>query len=137
MIIVFHTLSTDMLLAKQASAIGATTLAADRREPEHLSAAIKAILIGNRGCTPSATRAIETTSPPVLTQRECEVLALLAGGCRMKEVGYRLGISYRTVTFHKYRAMRKMGVQSDADLMRFVFRQNILGNVAAAAVHRI
>src|SRR5262249_18317532 len=37
-----------------------------------------------------------------LSNRQYEVLALLAAGHPMKEIAYRLGIAYRTVAFHKY-----------------------------------
>jgi DNA-binding CsgD family transcriptional regulator len=64
-----------------------------------------------------------------LTRREYQVLALLAAGYPMKQIAYRLGITYRTVTFHKYRAMQRLAVRSNAGLLSFALRNNILESV--------
>jgi DNA-binding CsgD family transcriptional regulator len=52
-----------------------------------------------------------------LTGREYEVLALLAAGYPMKQIACRLGITYRTVTFHKYRMMERLGIRTNAGLI--------------------
>jgi DNA-binding CsgD family transcriptional regulator len=76
---------------------------------------------------------------PELTGREHEVLALLAVGYPMKQVAYRLGITYRTVTFHKYRMMQRLGIKTNAGLVHYALRNGILetgeptANLAAAA----
>jgi len=64
-----------------------------------------------------------------LSRREYEVLALLAAGYPMKQVAYRLGITYRTVTFHKYRAMQRLAVRNNAGLLSYALRNNILESV--------
>jgi DNA-binding NarL/FixJ family response regulator len=64
-----------------------------------------------------------------LTEREYEVLALLAAGQPMKRVAHRLGITYRTVTFHKYRMMEKLGITTNAGLMNYALRRNITSAV--------
>lgn len=53
-----------------------------------------------------------------LTQREHEVMALLAAGNTSKEIGRALGISDRTVEVHRARVMEKMGAHSIAELVR-------------------
>lgn len=54
-----------------------------------------------------------------LTPREREVAAhLTAGGRTSKEIGKALGISHRTVEFHRARLMRKYGAASLSDLVR-------------------
>lgn len=74
----------------------------------------------------------EQASSRNLTERESEVLALLAGGYRMKEIAYRLGVTYRTITFHKYQIMKKFGIHTDAALVGVALHRNILDNEAAA-----
>jgi DNA-binding NarL/FixJ family response regulator len=66
-----------------------------------------------------------------LTEREYEVLALLAAGQPMKRVAHRLGITYRTVTFHKYRMMEKLGITTNAGLMNYALRRNITSTAAS------
>jgi FixJ family two-component response regulator len=56
----------------------------------------------------------------LLTPREREVLALVAGGASNKEAGRRLGISPRTVEVHRARIMEKIGARNAADLVRIV-----------------
>ena len=61
-----------------------------------------------------------------LTERQREVLQLLAEGKSMKEVGNTLNMTIRTVAFHKYRMMERLGANSNADLVRFAVRNNIV-----------
>ncbi len=60
--------------------------------------------------------------PPVLTQREREVVQLLAEGKSNKEVAGRLGISARTAEGHRSEVMRKLKLGSLAELIRFAIR---------------
>ena len=71
-------------------------------------------------------RAKEPMLSQDLTSREYEVLSLLAVGYPMKQIAYRLGITYRTVTFHKYRMMQRLGVNTNAGLMHYALRNDIL-----------
>ncbi len=62
---------------------------------------------------------------PTLTERQQEVLALLVQGNTMKEVAALLKITQRTVAFHKYRIMERLGVSSNAELIRYAIRRRI------------
>ncbi len=44
----------------------------------------------------------------------------------MKKVGALLFVAPRTVAFHKYRMMDKLGLTSNAELMQFAINNNIL-----------
>ena len=61
-----------------------------------------------------------------LTERQREVLQLLAEGKVMKEVGSILNMSTRTVAFHKYRIMEALGAKSGADLVKYAIRNHII-----------
>lgn len=61
-----------------------------------------------------------------LTAREREVLQLTAEECTATEIAARLGISPRTVESHRMAFMRKLGLHSQADLIRYAIRQGIL-----------
>lgn len=54
-----------------------------------------------------------------LSRREREVMELVAGGLANKQIADRLGISERTVEIHRGRVMKKLGVRSAAELVRF------------------
>jgi DNA-binding NarL/FixJ family response regulator len=61
-----------------------------------------------------------------LTARQREVLQLLAKGKRMKEVGILLKVTPRTVAYHKYRMMDVLGIDSNAELLRYPLRNDIV-----------
>ena len=65
-------------------------------------------------------RSIDFPGQSLLTPREREVLAEIAGGASNKEAGRRLGISPRTVEVHRARIMDKIGARNAADLVRIV-----------------
>ncbi len=62
---------------------------------------------------------------PTLTERQLEVLALLAKGNTMREVATILKITPRTVAFHKYRIMSALNISSNAELIRYAVRRRI------------
>jgi DNA-binding NarL/FixJ family response regulator len=79
-------------------------------------------------------------SSPELTVREREVLALLATGHAMKVIAHRLGITYRTVAFHKYKMMQRLGIRTNAGLTTYALRSGAVGpshpmGVAAPGQH--
>ena len=51
----------------------------------------------------------------MLTDRECEVLLLLAEGCSYGQIASRLGISVHTVSTHLKNCYRKLGVRRATD----------------------
>jgi DNA-binding NarL/FixJ family response regulator len=61
-----------------------------------------------------------------LTQRQRQVLQLLAEGRSMKEAATVLDIAVRTIAFHKYRIMEDFGLKTNADLVRFAIRQHLI-----------
>ena len=61
-----------------------------------------------------------------LTQRQRQVLQLLAEGHSMKEAAAVLDIAVRTIAFHKYRIMEDFGLKTNADLVRFALREHII-----------
>lgn len=61
-----------------------------------------------------------------LTQREREVLRLIARGRSTKEVGGDLNVSEKTVATHRSSIMRKLGLSSIADLTRCAIREGLV-----------
>ena len=62
----------------------------------------------------------------LLTTREREVLHLAAEGHTNAEIAARLGISPRTVETHRANLMRKLGLESQTDLIRYALRRGIV-----------
>jgi FixJ family two-component response regulator len=66
-----------------------------------------------------------------LTLREREVLELFAAGNTNKEAGRQLGISPRTIEYHRANIMKKLGAKNATDLVRIVM--NAVPQAAAAS----
>ena len=60
-----------------------------------------------------------------LTNRERQVLKLLAEGNTTKEIGYILGVSVKTVETHRLNIRDRLGIESLAELTKFAIREGI------------
>lgn len=106
----------------------------------HLAAAVKAILEGRHYFSsqvsevlfesfqkkglPHASPAEQSTSKP--SNREREIIQLLAEGKSNKEVAASLGISVKTAETHRAAVMRKLGIHSIGELVRYAIRNHII-----------
>ncbi len=98
--------------------------------------AVRAVVAGKRYLSPPLSdRVIEayaqqaqpaTDAYETLTTREREVLHLAAEGHKNVEIASRLGISNRTVETHRANLMRKLNLQSHADLVRYAIRRGLV-----------
>ena len=61
-----------------------------------------------------------------LTERERQVLALIADGKSTKEAAVRLGISYKTADSHRSRILEKLGVHETASMVRVAIRAGLI-----------
>jgi DNA-binding NarL/FixJ family response regulator len=99
-----------------------------------LQKAILEVLRGHSYVTPSIAQKLMDEfirDPRVerskqLTQRQRQVLQLLAEGRSMKEAAAVLDIAARTIAFHKYRIMEDFGLKTNADLVRFAIREHLI-----------
>lgn len=98
--------SAELLSAIRAVAAGQTYL-----DPAITGKVINS-LIGGRGVRGASANTN-------LTERETEVLRLIAVGYINKEVAARLSLSVKTVEAHKARGMEKLGMKSRVDLVRY------------------
>jgi DNA-binding NarL/FixJ family response regulator len=62
----------------------------------------------------------------MLTDRESEVLILIAGGNSTKEIAYQLGIGFRTADSHRFHLMMKLNLHKAADLTRYAIRTGLI-----------
>jgi DNA-binding NarL/FixJ family response regulator len=69
---------------------------------------------------------LDDKSADSLTQRQRQVLQLLAEGKSMKQAGSILGITARTVAFHKYRMMEQLKITTSAELIRVAFQGHVV-----------
>ena len=98
--------------ALEAGAIGYTLKDGD---PQELERVVRVAADGDFPIAPKAARLLlaansSSTAGPNLSQRERDVLALVADGCPNKEIARRLWITERTVKGHLTRIFREIGV---------------------------
>lgn len=101
---------------------------------DDLVRAIQLIVGGNKYISRSlADRLIEeiqrdTNKPPheTLSDREYEVMALIAAGKSMKEVGAALSLSKSTVSTYRQRVFEKLNVKSNAEITRYALHHGLV-----------
>lgn len=112
----------------RAGAAGYVTKSSD---PATLLAAIRKVAMGGRFIDPCLVEAIvfgtPEDAPPhaILSDREYEVLQLLARGLSLAEIGSKLFVSAKTVSTHKARMMQKLDINNNADLVRYALRHGM------------
>ena len=90
-----------------------------RRQP-YFSAQVSETVL--EGFLRSGRQATIATAAPRLTAREREIMQLLAEGHRNKQIAQDLGISIKTVETHRTTLMRKIGIKSIVELVRYAVR---------------
>jgi DNA-binding NarL/FixJ family response regulator len=100
---------------------------------QDLAAAIHAVVAGGTFFSPAIQQQMAELMRDgarqglqVLTDREREVLALIARGQSTKEIAASLDIGQRTVETHRANLMRKLGVKSVALLTQVALREGIV-----------
>src|SRR5262252_5796893 len=140
--LLFLTVSEDPDVAAEAIRRGAAGYLLKKSASAELFEALRAVLRGRTYVTPAIAK--EPTAVFVSTAkragparnlglRQREVLQLLAEGKSMKEAADVLGVTPRTIAFHKYTMMEQLGLKSGAELVQHAVK---LGLVARAAAVR-
>lgn len=129
-IIVFTGLTATGLLSELVAA-GVDGLFMKRGDPAHLEDGIRLILRGAKVISPEVLELLEDKESNIeLTDRERQILSLIATGCSNKEIAERLGVSLKTVDNHRTNLMRKLDVHSVAELLSYALREGLLDTAA-------
>lgn len=134
--VIFLTMHRDVVYAQRALEAGACGFVLKHSAPEELIMAVRAALDGRIFITPllagellEATRRGRqqpTDQLASLTLRQREILRLLAEGLSAKRIAAKLGISHRTVEFHKYRMMESLGAKTNAEVIQFAIKHGLV-----------
>ncbi len=85
-------------------------------QPSITSALVNALAESAKASQPS----------PMLTDREIQIVQLIAEGLINREIADRLGISVKTVDTHRSNIMEKLGVHNTAELIKYAIRAGIV-----------
>jgi DNA-binding NarL/FixJ family response regulator len=133
--IVYLTMNHDMGVAAEAFRSGASGYLLKTSAAAELAIAVREVLKGKPYISPRVTNDVEGffletrvshIGQEKLTNRQREVLQLLAEGKSMKEVAYILKLTSRTVAFHKYKIMEVLRIRTNAELFQYAMREHII-----------
>jgi DNA-binding NarL/FixJ family response regulator len=130
--ILFLTMNEDPDMVAEAFRAGASGYLLKRSAASELVTAIKEIMQHRSYVTPLVTESlVDSMLRPrepadSLTNRQREVVQLVAEGRSIKEVATILDIAPRTVAFHKYRIMEQLRLKTTAALIQYAVKHNII-----------
>jgi len=113
------------VLKQSASAVLLTAIRAVASGQTFLDPAVTGKVVGSYVAKSASKAAVPQNEP---SEREREVLRMIAWGYSNKEIAARLDLSVKTVEAHKANAMRKLGMRSRIDIVRYAILQGWLQN---------
>ena len=118
--VVLLTMHADATHARQALEAGARGYVLKSAVFDELMRAFSSALEGDVFVTPSvAVKALRGASRPALTERELQILALIADGKTSRVIARKLGITVRTVETHRANMRAKLDVDNATALVRY------------------
>jgi DNA-binding NarL/FixJ family response regulator len=135
------TLHEERAYLKQALNVGISGYVLKRSAAETLVQAIRAVVVGGlyvdpaiasrmfNGGSDGATRQRRNVTLPELTDREAEVLKLVALGFTNKEIAHQLDLSVKSIETFKARGTEKLELRSRAELVRYACAQGWLADI--------
>jgi DNA-binding NarL/FixJ family response regulator len=115
---------------QRAIASGANGYLMKQAAPKELQHAVEALFATGSYFSAGVARLlmerVETSADDGLTDRQTEILVLLASGKTSKEIAYQLGLSPKTVDVHRARIMERLAVRDVASLTRYAVRRGLV-----------
>lgn len=114
-------------------AAGALGYVLPRAMPRELFSAIRAAAYGRRYIDPNLNEELfellahrATGGTKILSQREQQVIQMLAYGHTLKEIASRLNISRKSIETYRARSREKLGLRTRADIVRYALQTGML-----------
>lgn len=131
--VVLLTMHTEDHLILESLRAGVTGYVLKTRAAEELIQAIRAVARGDMHLTPGISRTVvqaflskEDVPARIISDRERQVLQLVAEGKTTKEVAVMLGISIKTAESHRSNLMEKLDIHETAGLVRYAIKTGII-----------
>jgi DNA-binding NarL/FixJ family response regulator len=120
--------------AMRALRAGAAGYVTKETAPQELCRAVRKILSGGKYVSPdlaekladNLARGANRAPHELLSNRELQVLKLIAAGKSVKEIGVELHLSEKTISTYRTRILDKMNLQSSAELMRYALKAKLV-----------
>jgi DNA-binding NarL/FixJ family response regulator len=132
--ILILTMHSEQQYAVRALKAGASGFLTKEAAADQLVAAIRKIAGGGAYVSPETAERLVLDAAPraeaaphtLLSDREFQVLQMIAGGKTVGEIAKKLSLSVKTVSTHKTRILRKMGLANQAELIRYALEHKLL-----------
>ncbi len=135
--IVFLSMHSNAIYIRKAFEVGASAYVVKSGAAEELLTAIGAAIKGQSYASRSVGRDVRVSlqdrslqakrSAIGLTNRQRQILQLIAEGKQNKEIAEILDVSVKTVEFHRSSLMTKLGAHTVAELTRFAIQEGLVG----------
>lgn len=125
---------SDVQVVSRVLRAGASGYVTKDSDPAILGIALRRVAAGERYVDPELAQRMVLEAAAIdadaaaasLSDREYQVLTAIARGASPANLAQELGLSTKTVSAHKIRLMRKLGLSSTAQLVRFALSRNIV-----------
>ncbi len=133
--LIYLTMNNNVEYAREALQAGASAFVLKNALSSELLKAIRDALRGVSYVAPEIRQAMAETfirdpkvinRPQHLTDRQREVLQMLAEGRSLGEIAGLLRISYRTVRFHKLKIMEELGISKNIELVKYAMKHGMI-----------
>jgi DNA-binding NarL/FixJ family response regulator len=124
----------EQQFARRALKAGAAGYLTKDGVPEELKLAIKKIVVGGRYVSATLAEKLavdlregaELPLHELLSDREFQVLRMIASGKTVKEIGEELSLSVKTVSTYRARILEKTGMKTNAELIRYGLQSQLV-----------
>ncbi len=128
------TTHSEELYAVRAFKAGAAGYMTKESAPEHLIEAIQKVISGRRYISPVLAEilaahlggAVDKLQHESLSDREYEVLCLIASGKTVGQIADELSLSVTTISTYRARILEKMGMKNNAELTHYAIRNKLI-----------
>lgn len=136
--LIYLTMNNNVEYAREALQAGASAFVLKNAPSSELLKAIRDALRGIPYLAPEIRKGLNEVfvrdpkaldRPQHLTDRQREVLQMLAEGRSLKEIANLLHISYRTARFHKSRIREELGISKNAELVKYAMAHGLISPV--------
>ena len=121
--------------AARALRAGAAGYLTKESAPEELVTAIRKVSLGGKYISSSLAEKLaigmekenDKALHEKLSDREYQVVLMIASGKTVKEIANELSLSVKTISTNRSRALRKMGMKNNAEITFYVIKEGLLG----------
>jgi DNA-binding NarL/FixJ family response regulator len=121
--------------AMRALKAGASGYLTKESAPEELLTAIRKVVEGGKYVSPSLAEKLaihlemgnEKLAHEALSDREYQVMLMVASGKTVTEIANELSLSVKTISTNRARALKKMGMKNNAEFTYYAVKQGLIG----------